>query len=418
MLVVFTFIGLGFGSWLSRLPGVRDHLGATTFQMSLLGFTLAAGSVVGLLISGRTIDRLGPRRALAVGVLVQLAAMPLAATLLWTGHIIPGGALLAVYGFAFSTCDVSMNVSGAAAERALGSPRMPLLHGGFSLGSVASMGLGAAAEALRIPVPVHLAAMFIVIALAVLLALRAVPGSGAAPGDTAVQDPAHPSAPTGSIPIPPTHTGSIPLVTGAEERPAPAPRPAPGYRPWRDPRILAIGVIAMSMSLAEGTASDWFSLALADFRDFTNSGATLVLGVFFVSMVAVRVSGSWFLTRFGRAPVLRASALLVVAGVALLVLADAQWASVVSAILWGMGAALGFPVGISAAADDPRTAVRNVATVSAIAYTALLLGPMLIGFLGEHLGLLNAFWPVAVFAAVSFFLAHATTTPTPPKERP
>ncbi|MCW2289433.1 MFS transporter [Leucobacter luti] len=397
VLAVFALLGTGFGSWLSRLPAVRDHLGATTLEMSVFGLTLALGSLAGLIFSGRTVTWLGPQRTLAVGVIGQAIAMPAAAALFWAHLPVPAAACLAVFGITFATSDVAMNVSGAAAERALDKPRMPLFHAAYSLGSVGSMGLGAVAEALKIPVPVHLGALFVLIAVGVLCALRVIPNTA--------QSSDHEQLPPASV-----HTGPIPIVAAAE--PVTPVGPAPrAYSPWRDPRILIIGVIAMSMSLAEGTASDWLPLALADGRGFANEAGALTLGAFFVAMTLTRIAGSWLLTRFGRVAVLRGGALLVVLGVVVVILVPSTWASVVGAVLWGVGCAFGFPVGISAAADNPKTAVRDVAAVSAIAYTAYLLGPMLIGFLGEHFGLLRAFWPIVVFAAIAFICAGTAREP-------
>lgn len=403
ILVIFTLMGLGFGSWLSRIPAVRDHLGASTLEMSIFGFVLAAGSVLGLVLAGHTVSWLGPRRTLALGVLVQLIAMPAAGMLFWVDAVVPAAACLAVFGFVFGTSDVAMNVSGASAEQALGKPRMPLLHAGFSLGSVTATALGALAEAAGISVPVHLSVMYLLIAIGVFCALRVVPRAeaGGAVDDSVGEAAAAADAGSGTT------------------QPAPTSAPAtPSRSPWRDPRVLAVGLIVMSMSLAEGTASDWLPLALADGRGTSNQHATLMLSVFFISMTVTRLAGSWLLGRFGRVPVLRVGAVLVLIGVALLILVAAPWATVIGVVLWGMGASLGFPIGISAAADNPATATRDVAAVAAIAYTALLLGPMLIGFLGEHLGLLSAFWPLVAFAALAFALARAAKEPAPARQAP
>jgi cyanate permease len=54
---------------------------------------------------------------------------------------------------------------------------------------------------------------------------------------------------------------------------------------------------------------------------------------------------------------------------------------------------------MSAAADDPRTAAARVSVVATIGYLAFLVGPPVIGFLGEHFGLLNALLLVAVLIA-------------------
>lgn len=396
ILAIFALLGFGFGSWLSRLPGLRDQLEASTFEMSVFGLCLAIGSVLGLLLSGRSVTWLGPKRTLTVLVIAQLVTMPLAATLLWTGLVVPGAILLACFGFAFSTSDVAMNVSGAAAERALGLPRMPVLHAGFSLGSVSAMGIGALAEWLDIPIPAHLTVVFLAITVAVLLALRVVPSQESS-------DP---------LPVPPsTATGPVMIPTSESPVPEVNTRTRRGRSPFRDPRILLIGLIAMSMSLAEGVAADWMPLALADGRGLANATATLILGVFFVTMTLTRLVGAPLLTRFGRVPVLRGSAVLCVVGVVAVILIPATWGAVLGAVLWGIGAALGFPVGISAAADNTETATRDVAAVSAIAYTAFLLGPMSIGFLGEYVGLLAAFWLLVAVVLISAFAASAAREP-------
>lgn len=407
IVIIFTLLGFGFGSWLSRLPAVRDHLGASTFEMSVYGLCLALGSLTGLLLAGRTVSLLGSRRALGLGVLAQTLTMPIATTLIWQGFLLPGLAILFCYGFAFSTSDVAMNVSGASAEHALGKPRLPLMHAGFSLGSVSAMGTGALAEMWAIPVPIHLAAVFLIIIVVGGFALRLIPPDSVT---VSAEHSRYAATHTGPVPLP-----SVTAETEAERDPGPDKKPGSQterpYTPWRDPRILLVGLVALSMSLAEGTAADWLPLALADGRGLANGTAALMLGIFFVAMTVTRLLGSPILSRFGRVPVLRGGAILCGLGVVVVILVPLTWGIVIGALMWGMGCALGFPVGISAAADNPATAVRDVAAVSAIAYTAMLLGPMAFGFLGEHIGLLSAFWVLVAIALLSAFVAGAAREP-------
>ena len=65
---------------------------------------------------------------------------------------------------------------------------------------------------------------------------------------------------------------------------------------------------------------------------------------------------------------------------------------ILGTVLWGVGCSLGFPVGMSAAADVTDRAARGsrVSAVAIIGYCAFLAGPPLLGFLGEHFGILNA----------------------------
>ena len=87
------------------------------------------------------------------------------------------------------------------------------------------------------------------------------------------------------------------------------------------------------------------------------------------------------------------------------------------ALLWGVGAALGFPVGMSAAADDPERAAARVSVVSSVGYTAFLAGPPLIGLLGEAVGILNALF-VVLGALVLGLAASGAARPAVPSRTP
>ena len=420
VLVVFAAVGFGFGNWLARLPAVRDHLGASTFEMSIIGLVMAAGAVLGLVFSGRIVVWIGPRRTMILAAIGQAIFMPLGVTLLWFGFEIPGMLALAAFGFSFSNGDVAMNVSGAAAERALGKPRMPLLHGGYSLGSVTAMGVGALAEVLQVPVPIHVAIVFGLIVTAVLIASRWIPlvesvpeESGAAGADPQAADPRdaapHAAAPRGADSNRVnTNTDPVQVLANPEDA---VPAGPERYNAWRDSRIIVIGLIVMSITLSEGTATDWLPLALTDARGFANEVAALALGTFYTAMLVTRAAGSWLLTRFGRVFVLRGSALISIAGIVLLYALPFPWVGFVCAALWGVGSALGFPIGVSAAADDPAKSVSGVATVSIIAYGAFLVGPMAIGIAGEHFGLLAAFLPLTLFLAFAAIAAGTAREP-------
>ncbi|MET0671899.1 MAG: MFS transporter, partial [Microbacterium pygmaeum] len=76
----------------------------------------------------------------------------------------------------------------------------------------------------------------------------------------------------------------------------------------------------------------------------------------------------------------------------LFIFSSQPWMLIVGTALWGIGCSLGFPVGMSAAADvsDRRLAASRVSAVAIIGYCAFLVGPPFLGFLGEHFGILNA----------------------------
>ena len=95
----------------------------------------------------------------------------------------------------------------------------------------------------------------------------------------------------------------------------------------------------------------------------------------------MRWFGTTLLDRYGRVAVLRLCAGLSLVGLLIFGLAGPLWLAVVGIVAWGAGAALGFPVGMSAAADDPLRAAARVSVVSTIGYSAFLAGPPAIRWL-------------------------------------
>ena len=178
---------------------------------------------------------------------------------------------------------------------------------------------------------------------------------------------------------------------------------------WLEPRTLLVGLVVLAAALTEGAANDWVALAVVD--GFTTSDAVGAIGfaVFVTAMTAMRLLGTRLLDRFGRVPVLRLSAGLALVGLLVFGLVDPLWLALVGVVLWGMGAALGFPVGMSAAADEPARAAARVSVVATIGYTAFLAGPPLLGLLAHEVGYRHALLAIAVPVVIGLFVVKAAT---------
>jgi cyanate permease len=66
---------------------------------------------------------------------------------------------------------------------------------------------------------------------------------------------------------------------------------------------------------------------------------------------------------------------------------------------------------MSAAADDPKTAAARVSAVATIGYFAFLVGPPVIGFLGQQIGVLNALLVTLILVALGAVVAGAAREP-------
>ncbi|WP_159796507.1 MFS transporter [Puerhibacterium puerhi] len=376
---LFFLPGITISSWVTRTPDVRDLVGASTAQMGLILFGLSAGSMIGILSSGPLVARWGTRPVMTVGTLAVAAG----AAVIGAGAALGSGALVAlglgVFGFGMGGGEVALNVEGAEVERGLGRSTMPAMHGFFSLGTVVGAGAGMVLTAVRFPVGVHLAVVAVVVVAALLVAVRVVPaGVGRRP-------------------------------RAADGVAAPAPRPAV----WRDTRLLLIGGIILALAMAEGTANDWLPLVMVDGHGFDAALGSAVYALFAAAMTLGRFVGGTFVDRFGRVAVLCVSALVGAAGLALVIFVDHQWVAAGAALLWGLGASLGFPVALSAAGDSGEHAAARVSLAATIGYVAFLVGPPVLGFLGEHLGLRHALIVVLVLVAAAAFITPAARAPQP-----
>jgi len=375
----FFVSGLGLASWMSRIPSVRDSLGLDQTRVGLLIFGLSAGSVIGLILAAWLLARLGARRAMTLSMSLAAAGL----VLMGAGvSLFPSAAFvfcaLAVFGFGMGSLDVMMNVEGAAAEREVGRTLMPLMHACFSLGTVLGALGGAAASVLQVSVFWHLAFIAVLVLGTVVAAVRFLPLRHELGDDTP-----------------------------AERAESWRERLAQNLTVWRDRKLLLIGMIVLGMTFAEGSANDWLALAAVDGHGFTNASGAIVFGVFVGAMTVGRVLGGPVLDRFGRVAVLRASAIVGILGLVLFILAPAAWLVYAGTVLWGLGASLGFPVGMSAAADDARNAAARVSAVAMIGYFAFLVGPPVLGLLGDAWGILNALYVILALMVLAGLAAPA-----------
>lgn len=381
LFVVFTINGLGFSTWLARVPAIRDGLDISTAEVAALLFTGALGAVSGLVFSSHIIAWIGQRNTiLFFGLLglVGLAGIGIGSS--WVSSYALTVIAIICAGAGNGIADVAMNVEGAAVEKAVSRNIMPWFHAFWSLGTVTGAGLSALMSFLGVGIAPHTIAMALVMAPVLWIVSRVITDD----------------------------RGSV-SEEGVSQRSTLADR----LRVWKEPRTLAIGIIALGMAFAEGSANDWLALAIVDGRDQTNAVGALWFGFFTLGMMAGRIGGVYLLDKFGRVPVLQWSAAMAIAGLALVILVEQPVLSGLGALMWGLGSSLGFPVGMSAAADNPEGSAARVSAVATVAYGAFLIGPPLIGGLGESIGILAALWVVVGVIVLAFFTAPAAKPPVP-----
>ena len=371
--VTFAANGLAFSSFIARTPAIREALGLSTGGLGLLLLCLSGGAVAGLPLSGPIVHRLGAGRAVLAGAASNVFGLALLMVGLLTGAVLPAGVGLVFVGLGSGVWDVAMNIEGADVERRLGRSLMPKLHAGFSLGTVTGAGIGAACAAAGVPLAAQLVVVVLVLPAVVAVAVRRF----------------------------------LPVDESTPEQKAAG---AGVLAAWREPRTLMVGLLVLAFAFTEGSANDWIAVAMVDGYGAGETVGAIAFGFFVTAMTIGRFAGGRMLERFGRVKVLRATAVIALAGLLLVLFGGSAPLALGGALLWGVGASLGFPVGMSAAADDPARAAARVSVVSSIGYTAFLAGPPLIGQLGERIGTLHSL--LVVLGAVTLgLLTSAATRP-------
>ncbi|MFQ4148219.1 MFS transporter [Arthrobacter sp. LAPM80] len=402
--------GLVFATWVSRIPAIRDDLGLTPGQVGLMLLCMSLGSFVSVAASGLIVLRLGSKLTSRLGSIIQtvgIIIMGLGATVFSDALVVGTG--LVMVGLGTGSWNTSSNIEGAAVERALGRHIMPRLHGAFSIGTVVGAGVGALAASMHVPVAIHVSVIAIAVCSAVLIGAGHYQADRLTSSGTMV-DLTDSSGGPG--------TGPIPVIDGAKaagvdmaHKAAKRAGTAKIAAAWRDPRTLMLGALVLGLGLAEGAAGDWVALAMVDGYNSTAAVGAVGYGIFVSAMTIGRFAGTLVLDKYGRVIVLRVGAALAVVGLGLFVVAPTAEIALAALVFWGLGSALGFPVAMSAASDDPEHAAARVSVVSTVGYGAFLGGPPLLGLLAEHVGVLHSLLAVLLMLVIAFFLTPVVRRP-------
>ncbi|NUU61715.1 MFS transporter [Paenibacillus agri] len=375
LFLLFALPGVIFASWVSRTPDVRDLLQVSTAGMGILIFALATGSLAALLLAGSIIARKGARFVIFISSFMIVTGFLTIGigTATTTVAVVTGGLLL--FGFGFGAAEVALNVEGAAVEKEMNRTLLPAFHGFFSVGTLVGAILGVGALAIHLPILLHFSILALLMAVIVIYAVRYLPeGTGREQKETADQK-----------------------RFNLKQQ----------FAVWKEKRTLFIGIMVLGMAFAEGSANDWLPLIMVDGYSVSALEGSFIYGLFVTAMTIGRFAGGSLLDRYGRVRVLSACAISAILGLVFVIWGQHYLVASAGVLLWGFGVSLGFPVGLSAAGDEPRGAAARVSAVATMGYLASLVGPPVLGFLGEHFGLLRAMIVVLIGIVVSGFLTRS-----------
>lgn len=370
------FFSLGFSTaaWAPLIPYAQQRLLLNHADFGLLLLCAGIGSMLAMPLAGRLANTLGCRAVLAVVLTAFLFILP---ALAYSPNHLMMAISLFFFGASAGALGVTVNIQAAQVEKKLAKSLMSGFHGVCSLGGLAGvlgmttlMGFGLA----------PLTGAVIVSAILLLIAILAIPFSLGIEPKTVLEE------------------------TSLSEQSATKAAPT-----WA---ILGIGLICFVAFLSEGAAMDWSGIYLASQFNLPAAQTGLAYSFFAALMVLGRFSGHLIIQQFGEKNTILLSAILAATGLLTVVFAPVWQVVLLGYAILGLGSANIVPLMFSRAGRQ-KTLASHVALsyVSVFAYTGSLIGPALVGFGSEIIGLSLVFSVIAIGLFSIVILNHLTADP-------
>ena len=373
-------LGFGTSAWLSRLPDVRDDLGLTPATIGTMLLIASLGSLLTLPTSGPIVTKIGARASGRIGVLIWALGIVCAGIGALNASIPLATAGLVLLAAGNGLWGATMNIEAGLVQAAVRRTVVPIIQAMYAVGMLGGALLGALASQMGLPLGAHLFGL----AALELLACGTAVGFYLTKEEVAALAPAQDKG---------------------EGKDA-SQRKAKGLTrvAWREKQTV-LALMVMSAGLMEGAANDWLNLSMVDGYGYSTAAASAAFAFFLLMMMIVRFASPRLEARLGSPKLLRITFSGAVVGLLLVAFAPHHLFAVAGIALWGIGSALGFPLGISALSVDPVMTPARVSVLSTVNYGAALIGPPLLGLIADHIGYHRALAFVALPVLLAIVLA-------------
>lgn len=374
---VFFSQPVALGAWLPRIPEVQEKLALSPAELAVALIGAPIGTLSALLVAGRIGERLGAQKTMLIFYPLFFLAMSLP---FLAGSQISLFISLAIMGATLSILELGMNVSADLYEKQRKKLVMSRAHGLWSLGLMAGTIVGSASAALQFNPFWMEVAIFAVLVLPSLYAVKQVNL------DQPVLEPST---------VQTRKTGfTMPHIV-----------------------LLGICLFTFGTTLTEGAVADWAAIFMRDVHSASPGFAGLSLTVFTMAAALTRLTGDKLREHFATNDLARTLAIIGVIGLGVIYFAPNAIIALGGFALLGCGIALGFPLAVTAAANAPgKSSASNVAVLTFLALSGFLVGPISIGFVAEATNIKIGLMVITPMLAISAVLA-STLKPSSSKSQ-
>ena len=339
--VGFFIYAFSLGAMFPRLDDIQTSLAIDKAELGLLLLCIPLGLQVTLVFADRLVRTISLKNIICIGIpsicLMQFAAVAINQISFFAFFLIVCGSFVAVV-------EVAINLEADRVEHALGSRIMNRSHAFWSIGFFSAAVVGALFSQFKVMLEIH----FLLICMISFVISKIIFK------DYVVASPRHANV---------TKIKKFSLPTGP---------------------IFVMVLFTMAAMLVEGASIDWSVIFMREIHYASPflSGFSLAMAAF--SQALIRFFGDNLLNKFGPTFISIVSLFFMSFGVILVILSSSSILAILGFLFMGAGSAVIFPMAISIAASrNDRPAETNVASLTQFAFGMFLLGPPILGFIGE-----------------------------------
>ena len=350
--IAFGAFGVVWGAWQAVLPDLASRFELTSGPLGLMltaGFAVALPVMLG---TGRLVDRVGAGRGVAITATLMATGLAVVGTLASVPVLVIGIIAMTAGSGAL---DVAIHAAALGDERWARPARLTLLHAAFSGGGVAgAIGGGAlvgSGASFQLVYPILAATLVAVATLSLASRWRVLRSEGTVPRAIALA-------------------------------------------------MLPLAALAGLAFLVEGSMETWSAIYLRDVLGAAAFVGALGPGTFHAAMLIGRLMGAGVAGSLGGPATLLISGSMTLAGMAVALIVPAPAIAIAGMAVATLGASFVVPVVVSIAGRRAGAhAGRAASYVLSLGYAGFLIGPSLVGILGEVAGLRVGLVVIPVAAA-------------------
>lgn len=356
--------GFALSSWAPLVPYAKDRLNVDTQTLGTILLGLGLGAIVGMIVASILANKIGCRKVITSAAIGLAITLPLLAYL---SSPIIFGFILFLFGLFIGVIDVTANIHGSQVQQLEQKPLMATFHGFYSIGGL----LGVAITTLFLVFIYSSVLVASIFASIILICCIMRANANFLEKQKRVEV---------------TPIFSIPKGI-----------------------ILIIGLLCSLVFLAEGAFLDWGAILLVQDKNTDLSLSGIGYVVFAFALTISRFTGDRLVSKFGEAKILFSGLFFTAIGIVLTAYSTILFTTLIAIAITGLAAGNVVPILFSLAAKQTEMPINTaISAVSFLGYLGILLGPAMIGYIANIIGLNTTFYVlgltilmITIFVAIS-----------------